>query len=67
MSDPQIRLLYQSLLSAWNHQDAAGMAACYTEDGSQVGFDGSQINGRSEDREQLTRELRQAYRQSDAA
>lgn len=43
-----IRQLYQSLLAAWNRQDAAAMAACYLEDGSQVGFDGSQINGRGE-------------------
>ena len=44
MSEAQIRQLYRNLLEAWNQQDAAAMAACYTPDGSQVGFDGSQIN-----------------------
>jgi uncharacterized protein (TIGR02246 family) len=48
MSDAPIRQLYRALLTAWNQQDAAGMAACYTADGSQVGFDGSQIDGRAE-------------------
>jgi len=38
MSDAPIRQLYRALLTAWNQQDAAGMAACYTADGSQVGF-----------------------------
>ena len=38
--------LYQTILQRWNEQDAAGMAAQFTEAGSMVGFDGSQINSR---------------------
>jgi len=44
MSEAQARQLYRNLLDAWNRQDAAGMAACFTADGSQVGFDGTQID-----------------------
>jgi uncharacterized protein (TIGR02246 family) len=43
-----VRVLYQQLLDAWNKRQASGMAALFTEDGSVVGFDGSQMNGRAE-------------------
>jgi uncharacterized protein (TIGR02246 family) len=42
------RVLYQRLLDRWNMTDAAGFAALFAEDGSVVGFDGSQVNGRDE-------------------
>lgn len=40
--------LYQQLLEAWNARDAAAFAALFADDGSVVGFDGSQMNGRAE-------------------
>src|SRR5829696_9553427 len=46
-SDHPIRRLYEQLLSAWNQQDAAAMAAQFEEDGNLVGFDGSQVDSRA--------------------
>ena len=43
----EARALYERLLVAWNRRDAHAMAACFTTDGSIVGFDGSQINARA--------------------
>lgn len=43
-----IAALYQQLLDAWNRRDAAGFAAQFVEDANVVGFDGSQMNGRTE-------------------
>lgn len=45
VGEDDVRALYQALLSAWNRRDAAGMARLYAPDGTQIGFDGSQING----------------------
>lgn len=39
--------LYRQLLDAWNRQDAATYAALFQENGSIVGFDGSQHEGRA--------------------
>lgn len=47
IEDP-VRALYSQLLHRWNQQDADGMAALFAEDGTVVGFDGSQMNGRAE-------------------
>jgi|UPI00052E98AE uncharacterized protein (TIGR02246 family) len=41
------RRVYFGLLDDWNRQDAAAMAARFTERGSLVGFDGSAIDGRA--------------------
>lgn len=41
-----VRELYHQLLEAWNRRDAQGFAALYENNGNQIGFDGSQINGR---------------------
>ncbi|CAL8472445.1 SgcJ/EcaC family oxidoreductase [Caballeronia sp. S22] len=41
------RRVYAGLLHDWNRQDAAAMAARFTERGSLVGFDGSAIDGRA--------------------
>src|ERR1043165_895214 len=43
-----VRELYQRLLEAWNQRDAQAFASLYAENGNQIGFDGSQINGRTE-------------------
>ena len=37
--------LYLALLDAWNRRDAAGMAALFAENGTQIGFDGSRADG----------------------
>jgi uncharacterized protein (TIGR02246 family) len=39
--------LYTNLLEAWNRRDAQAFAAQFTESGSTVGFDGSQLDGRA--------------------
>lgn len=36
--------LYKELLNQWNEKQGQGMANLFTEDGSMVGFDGSQVN-----------------------
>ncbi len=41
-----VRELYQKLLEAWNQRDAQAFAALYEDNGNQIGFDGSQVNGR---------------------
>jgi uncharacterized protein (TIGR02246 family) len=45
--DHPIRRLYEHILIGWNQQDAAAMAARFAEDGSLVGFDGSQADSRA--------------------
>jgi uncharacterized protein (TIGR02246 family) len=45
--------VYQRLLDAWNRRDADAFAALFTGDGSTIGFDGSQMNGRDEIRSAL--------------
>jgi uncharacterized protein (TIGR02246 family) len=35
-------------LEAWNKRDAQAFAALYEENGNQIGFDGSQMNGQAE-------------------
>jgi uncharacterized protein (TIGR02246 family) len=44
----QIRALYQAWLDRWDKRDAVQMADLVAEDGNIIGFDGSQMNGRSE-------------------
>jgi uncharacterized protein (TIGR02246 family) len=44
----KVAAAYKALLSAWNQRSADGFAALFTEDGTAVGFDGSQMNGRAE-------------------
>jgi uncharacterized protein (TIGR02246 family) len=44
----EVRALYSHLLDAWYKRNAAEFAALFDEDGNQVGFDGSQVNGRTE-------------------
>ncbi|WP_233880078.1 SgcJ/EcaC family oxidoreductase [Virgibacillus halodenitrificans] len=44
----EIQNLYQKLIEAWNKRDAKGMAELFAEQGVQIGFDGSKVNGREE-------------------
>jgi uncharacterized protein (TIGR02246 family) len=46
--ETEVRALYKQLLDSWNKRNAADFAALFEEDGNQIGFDGSQVNGRSE-------------------
>lgn len=46
--ESEVRSLYQWLLDRWNQRNARDMAALFATDGSSVGFDGSQLNGRAE-------------------
>ena len=57
MSEDQIRNLYQSLLDSWNKNDASAFAELFTEEGSTIGFDGSQMNGKF----QIEKELAQIF------
>ncbi len=45
-ANTQIEKLYRELLDFWNSQDAKGIASLFAKDGSIVGFDGSQMNGK---------------------
>jgi uncharacterized protein (TIGR02246 family) len=53
--ESDVRALYQALLSAWNERDAGGFADCFASDGHTVGFDGSQLDGRAEIEQSLSR------------
>jgi uncharacterized protein (TIGR02246 family) len=46
--DTELRALHREMLDTWNRRDAKAFAACFTEHGSVVGFDGSAANGRAE-------------------
>lgn len=43
-----IRMLYHNLLEAWNKRNAADMAELFMNDGTLIGFDGSQVRGKDE-------------------
>lgn len=47
-SEDAIRNLYGQLITGWNDRSAAGMSTPFAADGELIGFDGSQIMGRSE-------------------
>jgi uncharacterized protein (TIGR02246 family) len=47
--------LYHAVLAAWNDCDAAAYAALFDADGRVVGFDGSEMNGRTEIERELAR------------
>lgn len=52
-ADHPIRELYQRVIAAWNARDAVAFAACFAEDGTSIGFDGSAIEGQGEIRSHL--------------
>ena len=39
-----IKSLYTALLDAWNRRDARAMAELYADNGTQIGFDGSEMS-----------------------
>jgi len=56
-NNTQIEKLYKELLDFWNKQEAKGMASLFASDGSIIGFDGSQMNGKM----QIESEIRQIF------
>ena len=49
LADEQsVRDLYQRILEQWNKRSAHGFAGCFAEDANVIGFDGSQMKGRTE-------------------
>jgi uncharacterized protein (TIGR02246 family) len=53
-----IRTLHRQLIDAWNRRNAHDFAALIAEDGNLIGFDGSQLNGRSDIEAELQRIFR---------
>ena len=53
----EVRALYQHMLDGWNTHDADMFADSFAEDGEAIGFDGSQMNGRTE----IATSLRQIF------
>jgi uncharacterized protein (TIGR02246 family) len=48
VSEDIVLAVYRQLLQQWNKRDAGGMAGLFAENGTLVGFDGSQLNGQKE-------------------
>jgi uncharacterized protein (TIGR02246 family) len=46
--ETEVRALYQQLLDGWNKRSADAMAEPFAEDGELIGFDGSQVIGKTE-------------------
>jgi uncharacterized protein (TIGR02246 family) len=46
--------LYEILINAWNERNAGQFAELFAEDGLCIGFDGSQMRGKAQIREQLS-------------
>ncbi|GAA0614350.1 hypothetical protein GCM10009001_34530 [Virgibacillus siamensis] len=44
----EVIALYNNLIRAWNDRDAKGMAEKFSEEGVQIGFDGSKLIGQRE-------------------
>jgi len=53
--EAEISTLYQTLLESWNKRNAHDFAALFTDDANVVGFDGSQMNGRTTIEAELSR------------
>src|SRR3954453_14367874 len=52
-----VEALYRALIDAWNDRDAAAFARLFADDAYVIGFDGSQMDGRS----QIETELGQIF------
>lgn len=44
----EVRELYRQMLEGWNKRDAGAFAVPFAEDGESIGFDGSQLVGKTE-------------------
>src|SRR5688500_4253130 len=45
--DDLVTRLYHDLLDAWNRRDGDAFAALFEDEGTLIGFDGSQMNGKT--------------------
>lgn len=52
--EDEVRELYGRLIEGWNASDAGAMAAQLANDGLVIGYDGSQMIGREEVRDELS-------------
>ena len=50
-----VKDLYQNLLTAWNNNQAVEFSVLFSEDAGLTGFDGSQMRGREDIRDQLSK------------
>ena len=50
-----VRSLYQQLIRYWNQRNATAWAELFTDDATIIGFDGSEMKGRKEAEQELTR------------
>ena len=48
VEEASVESIYQQLITSWNETDSKAFAELFAEDGSIVGFDGSQANSREE-------------------
>jgi uncharacterized protein (TIGR02246 family) len=53
--DVEVRRLYEAILEGWNRRTGKDFAAPFAEDGEVIGFDGSQMKGRTAIAEEMTR------------
>jgi len=51
----EVVVVYETLLNAWNQRDGDAMAATFADEGEMIGFDGSQVEGRSEIASEMNR------------
>ena len=47
-AETAIRSIYIRLIKSWNENNSEGFSSLFTDDGSIVGFDGSEVNGKRE-------------------
>lgn len=50
-----VRTLYEQVLARWNERNGPAMAALFVDEANVVGFDGSQIDGRTAIESEMTR------------
>ena len=46
--ESEVREFYKQMLDGWNNRSADAFAVPFAEDGESIGFDGSQLVGRTE-------------------
>ncbi|MGC3944716.1 MAG: SgcJ/EcaC family oxidoreductase [Chryseolinea sp.] len=54
MNATEVKQLYSRLIDAWNKRDASAFAGCFADDCICIGFDGSEMSGKSTILEQLS-------------
>jgi uncharacterized protein (TIGR02246 family) len=54
-SEMDVTERYEQLIAGWNERDADRFAASFADDGTMIGFDGSEVTGRDTIREEIGR------------